>query len=185
MADLAPLCALGRAEPRLQRFGALTLAENPALGLASLALVRGDVPPRIGLDLPGPGRWVEGADRAAFWTGPDQWMIEFPGQADQDVAALLTQAAPGCTITEQTDGFVAFDLEGPPNEVLAVLEKLVNLDHRSLCPGCAVRTGLHHMAVFVIARRAGHVSFLGTRSAAGSLWHVLALAAARRQAQAG
>lgn len=185
MADLAPLSALGSAMPRSQRFAALMLTENPSHGLASLSLSPGAAAPRIGLDLPGPGRWVEGSGRSAFWTGPDQWMIEFPGQADQDVAALLVQEAPGCAITEQTDGFVAFDLEGPEAAVLAVLEKLVNIDLRAFGPGYATRTGLHHMAVFVIRRGAGKVSFLGMRSAAGSLWHALASAAARQDGLMG
>ena len=99
--------------------------------------------------------------------------------------ALLVQEAPGCAITEQTDGFLAFDLEGPEAAVLAVLEKLVNIDLRAFGPGYATRTGLHHMAVFVIRRGAGKVSFLGMRSAAGSLWHALASAAARQDGLMG
>lgn len=182
MADLLPLCALGDAAPRSRRFGALTLSENPLLGLASLALPPGVTPPQIGLNLPGPGQWEEVPGRAAFWTGPDQWMIEFPGQADQDVASLLAREAPGCAITEQTDGFAAFDLEGPEAALLAVLEKLVNIDLQGFGPCAATRTGLHHMAVFVIRRRGGLVSFLGMRSAAGSLWAALAEAATRHAA---
>ena len=69
--------------------------------------------------------------------------------------------------------------------VLAVLEKLVNIDLRAFGPGYATRTGLHHMAVFVIRRGAGKVSFLGMRSAAGSLWHVLASAVARQEGLMG
>lgn len=185
MAELIPLTALGAPAPRMERLGALTLTEDPALGLVSLSLARGAARPEVGLDLPGPGRWVEGRGRAAFWTGPDQWMIEFPGQADQDIAAHLAHEAPGCAITEQSGGFVAIDLEGPEAGLLALLEKLINIDLRRFGPGAATRTGLHHMAVFVIRRRAGKVSFLGPCSAAGSLWHVLAAAAARQRAGAG
>ena len=182
MADLAPLSALGGAEPLAQHIGALTLTENMTLGLASLALPAGGAPPS-GLALPGPGQWTQGPGRPAFWTGPDQWMVEFPGQADADVAAMLAREAPGAAITEQTDGFAVFDLEGPEAALLAVMEMLVNLDLRRFGPGMATRTGLHHMAVFVIRRHAGQVTLLGAHSAAGSLWQALSAAATAQAAR--
>lgn len=75
---------------------------------------------------------------------------------------------------------VAFDLEGPEAAVLAVLEKLVNIDLRAFGPGYATRTGLHHMAVFVIRRGAGKVSTAGDALGCGVTvamcwlrrWHV-------------
>lgn len=182
MTDLSPLCALGSASHRCLRFGKLTLSENPRLGLASLSMGKGHVPVRPGLDLPGPGQWVEGKGVAAFWIGPDQWMVEFPDQAGRDVAAMLAQDAPGCAVTEQTDGFVAFDLEGPEIDLLAVLEKLVNIDISAFAPGSVTRTGLHHMSVFVIRRRTDRISFMGIRSAAASLWDAIAAAATRHAA---
>lgn len=101
MTDLTPICALGAAVPQSRTIGAVTLTENAELGLASLALRRGGAAPDLGLTLPGPGGWAEGQGIAAFWTGPDQWMVEFPGQASQDVAARL--AGPGVSVTEQTE----------------------------------------------------------------------------------
>jgi len=172
--DLTPLCALGTALPQARRIGALTIGENAGLGLASLARRRDGGIPDLGLALPGPGAWAESGRLAAFWTGPDQWMIEGPGRAEQDFAAWVAARAPGCSVTEQTDGFAAFEIDGPAPLLVALLEGSVNLDAGRFGPGSATRTGLHHMSVFVIRRSETRLAVLGMRSAAGAIWHRLA-----------
>lgn len=179
MTDLTPICALGGAAPQSRRIGAVTLTENADLGLASLALRQGGAAPQIGLALPGPGGWAAGEGISAFWTGPEQWMVEFPGRAAGDVAAQI--AAPGCSVTEQTDGFVAFEIAAPEPQLLALLSKLVNVDPARFAPGSATRTGFHHMSVFVIRRAADRMAMLGMRSAAGTIWHALVEAAERQE----
>ena len=180
MTDLIPLTALGAAAPRQAAIGALRLSENAGLALASLALRAGAPRPApFGLDLPGPGGWTAGMGTAAFWTGPDQWMIEAEGRAHEDFARALAAEAPGCSVTEQTDGWVAIEIASAagPAPILRLLEKLVNLDPAGLGPGRATRTGLHHMSVFVLRRAPDRLAVLGMRSAAGSLWHALETAA--------
>ncbi|SIR19236.1 sarcosine oxidase subunit gamma [Paracoccus thiocyanatus] len=184
MTDPRPICALGAAAPQTCRIGAVTLTENADLGLASLALRRGAAVPQIGVALPGPGGWAEGSGIAAFWTGPEQWMVEFPGRAAADVAGELIAAAPGCSITEQTDGFVAFEITASEPQLLALLSRLVNIDPARLGPGTATRTGFHHMSVFVIRRAADRLALIGMRSAAGTIWHALVEAAQRQEVPA-
>lgn len=182
MTDLAPLTALGQSEPRHARFGALTLAERPDIGLASLALRRGTAAPQpFGLTLPDPGCMASVQGVEAFWTGPDQWMIAAQGRAEEDFAAAVRQQAPGCSVTEQTDAWVVVEIvsEAGGAALLALAEKLVNLPPASLSPGRATRTGLHHMSVFVIRSGDTRLAVLGMRSAAESLWHALAAAAQR------
>ncbi|CAM3062539.1 sarcosine oxidase subunit gamma [Paracoccus nototheniae] len=181
MTDLTPVCALGAPAPRSRRIGVLSLTEDAGLGLASLALRRDAPPPDI--PLPGPGEWVAGAGLAVFWTGPGQWMVEYPGGADRDVAADLAARAPACSVTEQTDGFVSVDLHAPAPALDRLLEKLVNLDPRRCGPGTANRTGFHHLAVFVIRRAGDHLAIIGPRSAADTIWHGL-IRAAEQQALA-
>lgn len=185
MPDLTPITALGAPVPRAETFGALTISENAELALASLALRRGTAAPApFGLTLPGPGGWVSGEGVAAFWTGPGQWMIEAPGRAGEDFAADLRRAAPGSSVTEQTDGWVAFEIGSASGALplLRLMEKLVNLDPEGLMPGRASRTLLEHLSVYLIRRAEDRLAVLGMRSAAGSLWHALATAAARRDA---
>lgn len=179
MTDLTPICALGGAQAQVQRFGSLTLAENDGLALASLAGATGASP--FGLDLPGPGRCCAGDGVAAFWTGPDQWMIEAPDKAVHDFAAAVKAQAPNALVSEQTDAWVAFEITSCDGAapVLALLEKLANIDLESFGPGAATRTGLHHMNVFVIRRAEDRLAVIGMRSLADTLWHALAETAER------
>lgn len=182
MPDLKPVTALGGGERRRVRHDALELEENASLALASLSLPRGATRPMpFGLALPGPGEWTGNDMAAAFWTGPDQWLIEGPGRAESDFAAEVARHCPSGMVTEQTDGFVAFEIRSACGEgaILALLAKLVNLDPARLRPGSATRTGFEHMSVFVIRRAPGHLAVLGMRSAAGTLWHALETAISR------
>lgn len=180
MTDLAPLTALGDAAPRRATFGALTLTEENAIALASLALRRGvQAPQPRGLQLPDVGVWVAGDGIAAFWAAPGQWMIEGPHRAESDFARDVAAAAPGCCVTEQTDGWVCLEMSAPPDDLRRLLEKLVNHDPTRLTPGHAIRCGLEHMSVFVIRRAENRLAIWGMRSLAESLWHALETAARR------
>ena len=182
MTDLAPLTALGAGTGEQATFGVLTLTERPDIALGSVALRRGTPHPApFGLTLPAPGHWTGGAKVAAFWTGPGQWMIELDGLACEDILPTLAEETPGCSITEQTDGWTRFDITSAdgPAPLVALLEKLVNLDPARLAPGRATRTTLHHQSVFVLRRNATALSVWGMRSLAGSLWHALTVAAQR------
>lgn len=184
MTDLTPMTALGAQAPAQLRAGALTITENSDLALASLSLLAGQPQPMpFGLTLPGPGAWVGGdgvGGVAAFWTAPGQWMIESEGRAESGFAAALAAEAPGCAITEQTDGWTAFEIDGPPEAIRALLEKLVNIDAAGLTPGHATRTGLHHMGAFLIRRAENRLAVIGMRSLAAALWHALTEAAKRQ-----
>lgn len=176
MTDLTPITALGGTDPAELRYGPLRLTENADLALASLALRRGAAcPAPMGLELPGPGKWVAGDGVAAFWIGPDQWMIEAEGCATEDFAADLVEHASGCSITEQTDGWTVFEVvsEDGAAPIRAMMEKLVNLDVAAFGPGSATRTGLHHMSVFVVRRAEDKLAIITMRSTADALWHVL------------
>lgn len=185
MTDLTPITALGGPRPADRRFGALRITEHPDVALASLALRRGaSRPAPFGLELPAPGRATEGEGVRAIWTGPDQWMIEAPGRAEEDFAADLAAAAPGCSVTEQTDGWTVFEIDAESDtSLLRLLERLVNLDTDAFGIGCVTRTGLHHMSVLLIRRAAGRVGMLVMRSLAAELWHILAENAARSEGQ--
>ncbi|MDW9701906.1 sarcosine oxidase subunit gamma [Sinorhizobium meliloti] len=186
MANLKPLQALGAEIPRSALFAALEIRENVDLALASLARGSRTIEPKpFGLNLPGPGCWVAGSGVAAFWTGPDQWMIEAEGRAEEDFAADLKQAACGCSVTEQTCAWVVVDIvslsgEGP---IEALLEKLIDIDLAGFGAGRAIRTVIEHMSCFVIRRSDTFVSVLSARSFGPSLWHLLEIAAKRLEAE--
>lgn len=181
MSDLKPITALGGEVPLSVTYGALSLSENTNLGLASLALRKGAVQPTpLGLVLPDPGRCSAGQGIAAFWTGPDQWMVEFPGCGTQDVAAELKALCRGCSVTEQTDGWAAFEISAPDGATVnAFLERLINVNLGEFGASRATRTAIEHMGVYVIRRAENAVAIMGMRSSAGSLWHALTKVAQR------
>lgn len=186
MTDLTPITALGARQPQAMKCGALTITENAQMGLASLALRRGAPQPvPMGLQLPGPGGWCAGNGVSALWTGPGQWMIEAEGRAEENFARELKSRAPDCSVTEQTDGFVVFEIasaaDGAP--IRALMAKLVNIDVAGFGPGCATRTGLEHMTVFVIRRAEDRLAIIGMRTLAGSLWHAMVTAAQRLEGE--
>lgn len=181
MTDLTPHTAFGAKRAWESTFGSLAIAENADLALASLAVRKGQTPPALfGVVLPEVGQWTQAGDFAAFWTAPGQWMIEGEGRALDDFAAMLKTHAPGCSITEQTDGWTAFEITADtPAVLVALLEKTVNLDPAQLSTGAAVRTGLEHMSVYLIRRSETHLAVIGMRSFAEALSHALATVAKR------
>ncbi len=181
MTDLKPITALGAETARYETFGALTISENVDLGLASLALRDGKtVPAPFGICLPEAGRWTAGDGFAAFWMSPGQWMIEAEGRGNDDFAAALKAEVHGCSVTEQTDGWVAFEIAAQNVAALeALMQKSVNLDPASLSSGAAARTGLEHMGVYLIRRSETQLAVMGMRTFAEALWHALATAARR------
>ncbi|MAM62261.1 sarcosine oxidase subunit gamma family protein [Maritimibacter sp. UBA3975] len=183
MTDLTPVTALGASTARRESFGPLTITEVPDVGLASLALRQGQaVPTPFGLTLPAPGRAVTGKTASAFWTGPDQWMIEGPGQGEADFAARVRDEAPGCIVTEQTDGFVVVEITSDAGAapLEALMEMLVNVDPGTFGPGQATRTAMHHLTVFLLRRAEDRLSVLVMRSFARAAWHALAETAGRQ-----
>lgn len=181
MTDLTPITALGGQTARAETFAALRIAEQTDLALASLTLRAGQIAPApFGMTLPDVGGWTAQDGLAAFWTAPGQWMIEAEGRAAEDFAAALKTEAPKCSITEQTDGWVTFEITADhPATLEALMQKLVNLDPSHLSCGHAVRTGLEHMSVYLIRRSETCLAVMGMRTLADSLWHALATAAGR------
>ena len=182
MPDLTASTALGDIMPRSIDRGSLVIAENSGLALASLALRRDCAPPApYGLALPAPGGWAATGRIAALWTGVGQWLIEGEDQAETDFASAIAAQCPDCSVTEQTDGFVAFEVRSINGEapLQALIEKLLNLDPVRFKPGMGCRTAFQHGSVFAVRRSALHFAIMGMRSAAASIWHELETAATR------
>ena len=180
--SLTPLTALGHAAPENVTIGPVTIAEVTTTALASLASRRGraaDVTAAAtaqGIPLPGPGRAEPGAPFAAFWLGPDQWMVEAPFATQEDIAAILRPMfGDSASITEQTDAWVRFDVSG--TRLPALFERLCSFDLRSNGAGSATRTVIEHLGCYLIRRADTVLTLYGPRSSAQSLHHALTTAA--------
>lgn len=178
---LQPRTPLGNLQPETVTIGPVTIAEVTSFALVSVATRRGRAADfavaagASGIPLPTPGRFANGAPFAAFWIGPDQWMVEAPFATHEDIAAILSSLFGGAaSITEQTDAWARFDVTtaDPP----ALFERLCNHDLRRHGPGSATRTVIDHLGCYLLFRSSQSVSVLGPRSAARSLHHALVTA---------
>ncbi len=128
----------------------------------------------IGAPAPDVGRFEE-AELSAFWSGPDQWMIEAPFATHEDLAAQTKHSmGDAVSVTEQTDAWVRFDLSG--TGVLSVMELLSALDTKNMEPGQAARSPIHHLGCFVLRRGPEAFSLYGPRASAQSLHHAIVTA---------
>jgi sarcosine oxidase subunit gamma len=179
--DLTPLTALGETTSRRDTIGAITIAENPDVALASVAARRNQAGPCgsvlaewLGVQAPGVAEHV-GDQMAAFWLGPDIWMLEAPFRTHESLAHDLESRLEGvASVTEQTDAWARFDLSGDGLDDM--LARLTNLDLVTLPTRFARRTVIEHIGCYLL-RRADGYSIYGPRSSAGSLHHALCLAA--------
>ena len=176
--NLTVTTALGGTEPRIDMHGPITLSEEPGYALASVAARKGGeratilaIRRLIGPAAPKPG-YIAGDKVTAFWTGPDQWMLEAPYDSHETLFEQAAAEVKGkASVTEQTGGWCRFDLRGVG--LAAVLERLCPINMTTFQPGDATRSSIDHLGCFVICRALEHISILGPRSSAASLHHAL------------
>ncbi len=183
MHDLQSITALGEAEPRTDKIGTVTIAENDGVALASVAARLGQeaacqkvIKQLLGA-VPDVGRAVLHDPEAGFWMGPDQWMIGAPMGTHEDLAdQLKAKLGDTASVTEQSGAWVVFDATG--KKMPDMCELLCNIPIRKMTSGDVRRTSIHQMSCFVIRRVAeDHIRILGPRASAQSLHHALITAA--------
>ncbi len=181
MHDLTPITALGGTSAQVDTHVGVTCREVPDVALASFAARLGSAPAAaavlkkaLGAAVPDVGKAVR-ATLTAFWTGPDQWLVEAPFDTHETLALDLAKAANGvASVTEQTDAWTRFDLSG--DGVLAVLELLCSANTRSMATDDVTRSSIHHLGCFVRRTDDDHFCIYGPRASAGSLHHALVTA---------
>lgn len=179
MHDLAPLCALGGSNPRTDSVAGVTLTENPGHAFASIAarLVQetacaDHLAALLGGAAPDVGAMVRSDTQMGFWIGLDQWMISAPIDTHEDLAAQLrSRFGKTASITDQTDAWVCFDMQG--DGVESVIQLCANIDIEQMQVGAAARSVVHYMGVYVIRTAPDALTILGGRSSAGSLHHAV------------
>jgi len=181
---LKPLCALGDYQPHTENYSGVSIRENPDFAMASVAIRMGrdaDFAPKaatlFGMALPGPGDMSGAGDWSAFWTGPGQWMVTAPYASHEDISRIVkTGLSDTASVTEQTDGWVRFDIEGP--RAMDMFERLSNVDVRTMKAGQATRTQVEHLGSFLLCHSAAmRFSLITLRSGADSMHHALMTAA--------
>lgn len=182
MPKLHSLSPLGFSEPQKIVVGDFTISEVTDRAMASVT-ARKDCGDRTKsvlskiLKQPAPdvGEYTAGAIDA-FWTGQNQWMLAAPFDNYEDiVGAFAGQFAGIASLTEQTDGWCRFAIDGVAIDRLCSL--LCNIDMRRLTPGKASRTSVEHIGCFVVRLADDKIQIIGPRSSADSLHHAISTAA--------
>lgn len=176
------LTALGHGAAETVEIGPYRIVERCDVALASVAVRRGQdeafaaAASAAGVPLPGPSGSAAGAVYSVFWATPEMWFVEAPFASHEDIVPALKPAfGETASITEQTDAWVRFDVSGAG--LVALFERLSNLDLAALPDGFASRTVMEHLGVYLIKRSAGEVTLYGPRSSAAGLLHALEVTA--------
>ncbi|WP_430466007.1 sarcosine oxidase subunit gamma [Tabrizicola sp.] len=176
------LTALGHDAAETVQIGPYKIVERFDVALASLALRRGQdkafeaAAKKAGVPLPDASRHAAGKVYSAFWTTPEMWLVEAYFATHEDIVAHLKPAfGDSASITEQTDAWVRFDVSG--EGLVALFERLTNLDLANLPDGFASRTVMEHLGVYLIRHSANMVALYGPRSSAQGLLHALEITA--------
>jgi heterotetrameric sarcosine oxidase gamma subunit len=150
--------------------GNATLAPWPLPRMTSVAPFQGQdkaitkALKAMGLAFPAPNHTVTGPQATLIWTGRNQAFL-----LGADPAPLALSAA----LTDQTDGWAAFTLQGP--QVADILARLIPLDLRlpAFPVGQIVRTPLNHMNLILWRTAPYSFTLMVFRSMAHTAWHDL------------
>lgn len=183
MHSLKAITALGGHEAQVDVIHGLTISECPDWALASVAARTGQEKPlaaafkkSMGTALPKPAKSTGKDSITTFWTGPNQYFVEAPIAGNELLAGKLAKALKQtASVTEQTDGWVRFDMQGAGCS--DVFERLCILDTRAMAKGTVSRTSLEHSGCFILCRTHAYFSVYGPRSTAASIHHALVTAA--------
>lgn len=180
MHNLSPLTALGGTQAQIDKFDGITIAENPDIALASIAMRLGKktgfnraCKTATGVATPAPGTFDSAGDFTVFSTGLEQWMVQAPIATHENLAAQLeTVFKTNASVTEQNDGWVRFEVTGALS--VPVFERLCAANTRAMAAGDVTRTSIEHLGCFVMCHDAGKAfGVVGPRSSAASLHHAL------------
>ena len=157
------------------QFGDTRLVEVPNLPITSLAIPQGaqlavaqSIQSELGLAWPEPGRATSTDEAMLALLSPDQAMLLGP-----QIKLAETGLAKVAYLTDQTDVWVALDLEGPGR--FAAMERLcpVDLSASTFGQGAFARTVMEHMGAVVIWKDPNTFRLMSARSSAGSFLHAV------------
>ncbi len=179
MDKLTALTPLGARSARVDNIGALEIREVVDQAMVSVAARLGQVDltketttAKLGLVLPDVGQSTVAPPFAAFWMGPDQWMVSAAHNAHELLAAEVKSALGSVvSVVEQTDGWCRFDVSG--ETVCDLFERLCNAPVRQMAPGAVTRSSVEHVGAFVWRLNAENIAVIAPRSSAKSLHHAL------------
>ena len=184
MHDLTPITPLGSHTGRIDDFDGVQVVENTGFALASITMRQGHgaafhklAKSFLGTGLPDISGLAVKAGIRAFWTAPEQWFIQAPIESHEDLEHQLGAALKDtASVTEQSGGWVQFDLTGP--RAPDVFERLCAVNTRMMAANTVVRSTIEHLGCFILCyENARQYSVLSPRSSAASMHDAITTAA--------
>lgn len=125
----------------------VALAKLPVRGLLNLRLPTGApatpaVAQVVGLALPEtPCTWAAGADVAAYWLAPGEWLVAVNAGAEAELESRLRRALDGTgAVVDVSAGYVRYNLRGSAAAELLMKACPYDFDRRTFGPGRCVQT---------------------------------------------
>ena len=180
--SLTALSPLGHTVPHEDIVGAYSIREVTDKAMASInarkgsdAIVKAILTKILKQPAPEVSEFCSGVIEA-LWIGQSQWMLVAPLCDHEDIVASFATTFKGkASLTEQTDGWCRFAINGPNLERLCSL--LCAVDMRGFIAGKSARTTIEHIGCFVLRYTDDQLHIIGPRSSAGSLHHAICEAA--------
>lgn len=124
----------------------VVLARLPDCGLLNLRLPPGAQPTSavadaVGLALPkAPCTYAAGADVAAYWLAPNEWLVAVAAGAEGELENRLRSALRGGAVVDVSAAYVCYSLRGSAAGELLMKACPYDFDRRAFGPGRCVQT---------------------------------------------
>ena len=130
----------------------------PTCGLLNLRGADVDCSRVVGVALPrAPCTFTVHGDAAAYWLGPDEWLLAVPGGARVELEGILTGVTGVGAVVDVSSGYVRYDLSGPRAVQVLMKASPYDFDQRVFALGRCAQT-VFAKTTALIARR-GSESF--------------------------
>lgn len=150
------------------------LAKLPACGLFNLRLrTSATAAPAVahvmGLALPQtPCTFAAHADRAAYWLGPNEWLVTVAAGAGGELEGRLRSALDGAgAVVDVSSGYIRYNLGGPAAGEVLMKASPYDFDEREFGPGRCVQTVFAKTTALIACRENSSFDLTIRRSYAG------------------
>lgn len=156
---LSPLAGVARGGQRIGRQGGaagVTISEVTGVTIASLAARRGasaelaaKVQALLGIALPSEPKRAASGNVSVVWSGPDQWLVLFAGDARERVGELARALAGLGSVTDQSDSRAVINVSGPRARDALAKGVMVDLYPKVFATGDTAVTPVAHVGAQV------------------------------------
>ena len=105
------------------------------------------------LQLPQQALQWRGEDPAAYWIGPDQWLLTSDTKSPKDIISHIDRTLSGqlYAATDMSSQHVCFALRGPAARTVLAMGCGIDMHNSAFMPGHCVRTHFANVLLFIVA----------------------------------